>query len=193
MKKLLFILLFLPTLCFGQTKQDLFYLIDKFPVDKSGNIDFCITDSLKNVSKESLHVRAIQAINYFFKDSPSPIMPVYNETNDMIIYRGRFGRYERTKKTFSSVLNTYIYRFTLKIEYEDNWYKIDFYDISESIENITTDLSDLLNKDYYNKARLTASSLKTKYNSILFIYNYLTNKTNSIDEYMKQVEKKTGK
>jgi len=193
MRKLLLILLFIPVICSGQTKDDLFYLIDKFPVDKSGKVDFYIIDSVKNISKENLHIRAIKAIDYFFKDSPSPMMPVYNDGNDMITYRGRFGRYERTKKTFSSVLIAYIYRFTLKIEYEDNWYRIDIYDISESIDNITTDLSDLLNKEYYNKARLTSSSLKTKYNSIFFIYNYLTNNIKSINEFMKKADKGAGK
>jgi hypothetical protein len=193
MRKLLLILLFIPVICSGQTKDDLFYLIDKFPVDKSGKVDFYIIDSVKNISKENLHIRAIKAIDYFFKDSPSPMMPVYNDGNDMITYRGRFGRYERTKKTFSSVLIAYIYRFTLKIEYEDNWYRIEIYDISESIDNITTDLSDLLNKEYYNKARLTSSSLKTKYNSIFFIYNYLTNNIKSINEFMKKADKGAGK
>jgi len=100
MRKLLLILLFIPVICSGQTKDDLFYLIDKFPVDKSGKVDFYIIDSVKNISKENLHIRAIKAIDYFFKDSPSPMMPVYNDGNDMITYRGRFGRYERTKKTF---------------------------------------------------------------------------------------------
>jgi hypothetical protein len=193
MKKLLLLLLLLPLICFGQTKQDLFYLIDKFPVDKSGNIDFCIVDSVKNVSKESLHTRAIQAIYFYFKDVPSSAIPLYDDTNDIIIYRGRFGRYERTQKVFSSVLNTYIYRFTLKLECENNIYKIDFYDISESRGNITTDLSDLLNKDYYNRTKLLSNTLKAKYNSILFIYNYLTNKIKLINEYMKQPEKKDGK
>lgn len=193
MKKLLILLLLLPAICCGQTKQDLFYLIDQFPVDKSGNIDFCIIDSVRNIKKEALHLRAFQSIDYFFKDTPSSTMPLYNDTNDVIIYKGRFGRYERTKKTFSSVLNTYIYRFTLKIEYENNWYKIDFYDISESVGDITTDLSDLLNKEYYNKTKLSTSTLKAKYNSIFFIYNYLTNKIKSIDEYMKQTGKKTEK
>ncbi len=193
MKKTLLIILFLPIICFGQTKQDLFYLIDKFPKDRSGVVDFYTVDSLKNTNNEVLHARAIQAIEYFFKDSPSPLMPAYNDNENTIIYKGRFGRYERTKKGFSTILNTYIYRFSLKIEFRDNWYRIDIYDISESIENNMTDLADLLNKEYYNRTKLSASSLKLKYNSIYFIYNYISTKIKSINEYMKQSGKNSNK
>ncbi|WP_321437948.1 hypothetical protein [uncultured Bacteroides sp.] len=193
MKKILYLILFIPSICLAQTKNDLLYLIDKFPVDKGGNVDFCIMDSINDVSQETIHTKAIQAIGHFFKDTPSPAVPLFVEKDNAIVYRGRFGRYERAKKTFSTVLHTYIYRFTLKIKYNDNKYKIDIYDISESENNITTDLSDLLNKDYYIKANLSSNSIKTKYNSIYFIYNYLTNKIYSINQYMKATEKKSGK
>lgn len=193
MRKFLISILFIPIICFGQTKQDLFYLIDKFPKDKSGMVDFYIVDSLKNTNKEVLHARAIQAIEYFFKDSPSPLIPAYNDNENTITYKGRFGRYERAKKGFTTTLNTYIYRFSLKIEYRDNWCRIDIYDISECIENNMTDLADLLNKEYYNKTKLSASSLKLKYNSIYFIYNYISTKIKSINEYMKQAGKSSNK
>jgi len=189
MRKLIYLIWFLPCICLAQTKDDLFYLIDKFPLDKAGNVHWCITDSITNTNRESLHSRAIQAIDYFFKDSPAP----YSGANDMITYRGRFGRYERAKKTFSTVFNEYIYRFTLNIEYKDNWYKIDIYDISESTGNITTDLSTMINKEYYNKTRLTAGALKSKYYSIYFVYNYLTSKIRSIDLFMKQTGQRIGK
>jgi len=184
MRKLLFLVLLLPVMAFAQTKQDLFYLIDKFPVSKSGDVDFCIIDSVKNSSKESIYIKATQVIDYCFKNAPSTTMPLYDDVNNIIIYKGKFIRIDRTQKTFSTVLNTYIYRFTLKIECMDNAYKLRIYDISESEGDFTILLSDLLKKEYYEKMKLSAGSLKAKYNSILFIYNYLTNKTKSVHEYM---------
>lgn len=194
MKKLFLLLWFLPSIiCLGQTKEDLLYLIDKFPVDKRGNVDFCITDSVSKASQPFLYQRAVQAINYYFKDSPSPSIPLYDVKGNVIIYRGRFGRYDRTKKVFSSTLHTYIYRFTLKIEYKENWYKIEIYDIEESENEMTIPLTDMLDKNYYNKTRQTANSIKSRYNSIYFIYNYMNDKLHSINNFLKSGEKKARK
>ncbi len=184
MRKLLFLVLFLPIIVFAQTKQDLFYLIDKFPVNKSGDVDFCIIDSVKNSSKGVIYIKAIQVIDHCFKNAPSTTIPLYDDVNNIIIYKGKFIRFDRTQKTFSTVLNTYIYRFTLKIECMDNAYKLSIYDISESEGDFTILLSDLLKKEYYEKMKLSAGSLKAKYNSILFIYNYLTSKIKSVREYL---------
>ena len=62
--------------------------------------------------------------------------------------------------------------------------ELSIYDISESEGDFTIMLSDLLKKEYYEKMKLSAGSLKAKYNSILFIYNYLTSKIKSVREYM---------
>ncbi|BEG98058.1 hypothetical protein [Bacteroides sedimenti] len=194
MKRVLFLLsLFSAITCLGQTKEDLFYLIDKIPVDKAGNIDFCITDSVSKTSHMSLYEKAVEAITYYFKETPPPSVPLGDKKGNTIIYRGKFGRYYRTGKVFSSTPHTYIYHFTLRIECIGNKYKIEINDIEESDNENNTTLKDMLDKSFYNNTRLASNSIKNRYDSIYFIYNYVNDKLRSISNFMKAAEKKSGK